>query len=79
MTCEGAAVRRLLLTKAQIADLAALEAGRGLTIVPLKVYNKGKKVKVAIAVVRGKKKFDKRETIKERESDREIRRTLKKE
>ncbi|HEU0080708.1 MAG TPA: SsrA-binding protein SmpB [Candidatus Paceibacterota bacterium] len=72
-------VRRLLLTKAQIADLAALEAGRGLTIVPLKVYNKGKKVKVAIAVVRGKKKFDKRETIKERESDREIRRTLKKE
>ncbi len=69
--------RRLLLTKAQIRDLAAVEAGKGLTIVPLKVYNKGRKVKVSIAIVRGKKKFDKRESIKRRESDRDIHRTLK--
>lgn len=70
-------VRRLLLTKKEIRALADIETGKGLTIVPLKVYNKGPKVKVDIGVVRGKKKFDKRETIKKRETDREIRRTLK--
>lgn len=69
--------RRILLTKAQIRDLAAVESGKGLTIVPLRVYNKGKKVKISIAIVRGKKKFDKREDIKKRESDRHIERTLK--
>jgi SsrA-binding protein len=70
-------VRRLLLTKKEIRKLADIEAGKGLTIVPLKVYNKGKKVKLGLGIVRGKKKFDKRETIKKREADRESRRTLK--
>jgi SsrA-binding protein len=70
-------IRRLLLTKKEIQKLANVEAGKGLTIAPLKVYNKGKKIKVEIAIVRGKKKFDKRESIKKRETDREIRRTLK--
>lgn len=70
-------IRKLLLTKAEIARLASLEAGKGLTIVPVKVYNKDRKIKVDVAVVRGKKRFDKRETIKKRETDREIRRTLK--
>jgi SsrA-binding protein len=69
--------RKLILTKPEIRDLAAIEAGKGLTIAPIKLYNKGKKVKVSIGVVRGKKKFDKRETIKRRESDRDIHRTLK--
>ncbi len=69
--------RRLLLTRKEIAYLASEENKKGLTIVPLSMYNKGTKIKVDIAIVRGKKKFDKRETLKKRETDREIRRTLK--
>lgn len=69
--------RRLILTKNEIRDLAAVETGKGLTIVPISVYNKGKKVKISIGIARGKKTFDKRETIKKRESDRDIERTLK--
>ena len=69
--------RKLLLTKKEIGKLADFENKAGLTIVPISVYNEGRKVKVEIATVRGKKKFDKRETIKKRETDREIRRTLK--
>jgi len=42
--------------------------------VPISVYNKNRKIKVEIALVKGKKKFDKRETIKKRETDRELRR-----
>jgi len=70
-------MRRLILTKTEIKKLADNESARGLTIVPLKVYNVGRKMKVEIAIVRGKKKFDKRETIKKRETDRDIHRTLK--
>ena len=68
--------RRLLLTKKEIASLAgsATAKGKGLTIVPLSVYNVGRKIKVKIALVRGKKKFDKRETIKRRDINRETRR-----
>ncbi len=71
--------RRLLLTKKEIANLAKEEGKKGLTIVPISVYNKGRKLKMEIAVVRGKKKYDKRETIKKRDTEREIRRTLKNE
>jgi SsrA-binding protein len=66
--------RKLLLTKSQIQQLASLEAKKGLTIVPISMYNKSKKIKVEIAIVRGKKKFDKREDIKKRDIDRDIRR-----
>ncbi len=66
--------RRLLLTKVEINKLAAIESKKGLTIVPISMYNKGKKIKVQIAIVRGKKKYDKREDIKKRETDRDIRR-----
>jgi len=69
--------RRLLLTKKEIALLADKESQRGLTIVPLSVYNRSRKLKVGIAVARGKKKYDKRETIKKRDTDRDVRRTLK--
>ena len=69
--------RRLILSRKEIGHLASVEEGKGLTIVPISIYNKGPLVKVSVAVVRGKKKFDKRDTIKERETDREIRRTLK--
>ena len=70
-------VRRLLLTRPEIRELADAESQNGLTIVPIKLYNKGAKVKVELAVVRGKKKLDKRESIKKRETDREIRREMR--
>jgi SsrA-binding protein len=66
--------RRLLLTKIEIGKLAALEAKKGLTIVPISVYNKGRKIKVEIAIVRGKKMHDKRQDIKKRDTLRAIRR-----
>ncbi len=66
--------RRLLLTKTEIHKLASLEAKKGLTIVPISMYNKNRKLKVEIAIVRGKKVHDKRESIKKRDTDREIRR-----
>ncbi len=69
--------RKILLTKKEIAELAGSEKNKSLTIVPLAVYNKNRKIKVGIALVKGKKKFDKRESIKRRDTDREIRRTLK--
>ena len=69
--------RKLLLTKKEIAELAQTEKNKSLTIVPFSVYNKNRKIKLEIAVVKGKKKFDKRETIKKREGDRELRREYK--
>ena len=69
--------RKLLLTKKEIAELAETEKNKSLTIIPMSVYNKNRKIKVNVALVRGKKKFDKRESIKKRETEREVRRTLK--
>ena len=69
--------RKLLLTKKEIAELAGNEKNKSLTIVPISVYNKNRKIKIEIALVKGKKKFDKRETIKKRDTDREIRREIK--
>ena len=66
--------RRLLATKDEISKLANIEQGKGLTILPISVYNKGNLIKVSVAIVRGKKKFDKRESIKKRETDRVVRR-----
>ncbi len=71
--------RKLLLTKKELSYLANKEGQNGLTIVPLSVYNIGHKLKIELGVTRGKKNKDKRESIKKRESDREIRRTLKNE
>ena len=69
--------RKLLLTKKEIAELAGNDKNKSLTIVPISVYNKGRKIKVEIALVKGKKKFDKRETLKKRDADREMRREIK--
>ena len=68
--------RRLLLTKKEIAELLVVERQKRLTIIPISVYSDKGKIKVEIAIARGKKKYDKRETIKKREVDRQIRRTL---
>ncbi len=69
--------RKLLLTKKEIAELTILESKRGLTIVPISVYNKGNKLKLEFGVARGKKKYDKRETIKKRDTERDLGRSLK--
>ena len=69
--------RKLLLTKKEIDELVGSEKNKSLTIVPISVYTKGRKIKIESALVKGKKKHDKRESIKKRETEREIRRTLK--
>ena len=69
--------RRLLLTKKEIGELAGVEKQKGLTIVPISVYSKGRVLKMEIAVARGKKKHDKRETLKERQAKRRMDRVMK--
>lgn len=69
--------RKLLLTKKEIKKLSESEKNKSLTIAPISLYNKGRKIKIEIALVAGKRKVDKRETIKKRETDREIRREYK--
>lgn len=69
--------RRLLLSKKEIKKLADKDSIKGLTLVPLSLYSKGPYIKVSIGIARGKKVFDKRETIKKRETNIEIRREYK--
>ncbi len=69
--------RRLLLNKTEIARISSAEGEKGLTAVPISVYNKGRKLKLRVAIARGKKKEDKRRTIRTREEKRRIERTLK--
>lgn len=69
--------RKLLLNKKELATLAQYEAQKGLTIVPLAVYSKGRNLKVRLAVARGRKAYDKRAVLKERDTKREIQRSLK--
>jgi len=69
--------RRLLLSKKELTILAEKENESGLTIVPILLYNNGRRIKLELGTAKGKKKFDKRQTIKKRESDKEISRTLK--
>jgi len=69
--------RRLLLSKKELAYLASADSKKGLTLVAISLYNKGRLLKLSLAVAKGKKKFDKRESIKSRDSKREMERTLK--
>lgn len=69
--------RKLLLNKAEIRSLIGLTKQKGLTLVPLRVYNKSGKIKLEFALARGKKKYDKREKIIRREADRKIQRVLR--
>ena len=70
--------RKLLLHNSEIKRLIGKTKERGFTIVPLKVYFKNGKVKVQIALAKGKKLYDKRESIKERDVNRELDRARKK-
>ena len=62
--------RKLLVHRRELDRLAASSAERGLTLVPLRLYFKGPRAKVEIAVARGKDRFDKRQSIKKRETER---------
>ena len=69
--------RKLLLHKKEIQKLTGQTSEKGITIVPLKVYLKHCFAKVLLGIAKGKHDYDKRETIKKRDQEREIRRTLK--
>jgi len=60
--------RRLLLTKHEIKELIGKREQKGLTLVPLALYNKNSKIKVSVAVAKGRKKYDKREVSKKRDA-----------
>lgn len=70
-------VRKLLFSKKELAHLERQTETDRLTAIPLRLYNKNRHIKLEVAIARGKKKFDKRETLKERDTKRAILRTLK--
>lgn len=70
--------RKLLLKKKEIDYLVGKKQEKGLTVIPIKVYTKGSFIKLEIAVVKGKKSFDKREDLKKKDLDRQIRTLTKK-
>jgi SsrA-binding protein len=69
--------RKLLLSKKEIEKLIGKLQTEGITLIPLKVYDKHGKIKVEIGLARGKKKYDKRERIKKRDLNRDVKRDLK--
>lgn len=73
---DSARTRKLLLKKTEINYLIGKSQQKNLTLLPLRVYTKDGKIKLEFGVGRGRKKEDRREVIKKRETDREMRRTL---
>ncbi len=69
--------RKLLLHRNEINRLMGKVQEKGLTIIPLRMYLKKNRAKIELALVRGKRQYDKRESIAKRDSDREIQRALK--
>jgi SsrA-binding protein len=69
--------RKLLLHRDEIRKLIGKTVGKGMTLVPTRLYFKNGRVKVAVSLAKGKKEYDKRETIKRREADRETRAAVK--
>jgi SsrA-binding protein len=74
---EPLRARKLLLHREEIRKLIGKTVERGMTLVPVRMYFKKGRVKVAISLAKGKKDYDKRETIKRREVDRETRAAVK--
>ena len=69
--------RKLLLHREEIRKLTGKTVEKGMTLVPVRMYFKDGRVKVAVSLAKGKKEYDKRETIKRREADRETRAAVK--
>ena len=74
---EALRKRKLLLHKQEIRKLTGKTTEKGLTLVPTKMYLKGGRIKCEIALAKGKKLWDRRETIRRKESDREARQAMK--
>ncbi|HHX58937.1 MAG TPA: SsrA-binding protein SmpB [Candidatus Moranbacteria bacterium] len=70
--------RKLLIHRAEAKSLRGKIEVKGLTMVPISVYNKRGRLKLEFALAKGKKQFDKRETIKKREAERDMGRAMKK-
>lgn len=71
-------IKELLFRKAEIASILAKKQARGLTLLALAVYNKGDLIKLSVGLVRGKKKYEKREQTQKRVEERALARRLKK-
>ena len=69
--------KKLLMHKSEIMKLTGLVSREGYTIVPLSLYLKGSRVKMALGLCKGKKNYDKRESIARRDADRDIERVMK--
>lgn len=69
--------RKLLLKKSEITKLIGKSQAEGYTLIPLKIYAKNGFIKVEIGLGKGKKKYDKRDTIKKRDIERDVKRELK--
>ena len=69
--------RKLLLHRNEILKLVGKTVEKGMTLVPVRMYFKGGRVKVVVSLAKGKKEYDKRETVKRREADRETRAAIK--
>src|SRR3989442_4974090 len=69
--------RKLLLHRGEIRKLIGKTVEKGMTLVPTRMYFKNGRIKVAVSLAQGKKEYDKRETIKRRETDRETRAAMK--
>jgi SsrA-binding protein len=74
---EPTRARKLLLHRREINRLIGLVRIKGLTLVPLKIYFKGRRAKLELGVARGKKLYDKRQDIAKREADRDIARAVR--
>ena len=74
---DAVRTRKLLVHREEIRKLIGKTQQKGLTLIPTRLYFKNGRVKVAISLAKGKKEFDKRETIKRREADRETRAAIK--
>ena len=70
-------MRKLLLHKEEIAKLTRKVEEKGLSLVPTKIYFKESRAKLEVGIARGKKLHDKRETIKQKEADREMAKAIK--
>ena len=69
--------RKLLLSKKELQEIELQTETQGLTAIPLKLYNAGRNIKLELAIVKGKKLHDKRQSIQARDVKRDIERTLK--
>lgn len=65
--------RKILLKKKELERLLSKKQEKGLTVIPIKLYTKGSFIKLQLAVARGKKKYDKREDLKKKDIDRQMR------